>query len=99
MRYTAGKLTDRLQLLGLAKTLFRIASPRDVQLRGEKVDQLVVGIERRRNEKRIPERCAVLLVVDQLDRGFLPLLDSAPYLGDCVAIGFRTLKQSAIGAD
>jgi hypothetical protein len=71
----------------------------EVQLRGEEVEHAPALIPNRADEQRIPERRAVLAVVQDIDRDALLGFDGATDLGNAVLVGLRPLQKAAVPAD
>jgi hypothetical protein len=98
VRQAGRELADRFHLLGLQVGLLRDAPPRDVHLRGEPVEQLALIVEHRADEQAVPERAAVGLVVQDVDR-HRPLLTQGPAdLVDGVRVGLFALQETTVAA-
>ena len=98
VREARGQLADRLHLLRLPEDVLGVAPPRHVELRGEEVEELAVLAEDRADEQRVPERRAVLAVVEDLDRDRPRLGQGLLDLADGAAVGERALEEAAVPA-
>jgi hypothetical protein len=96
MREPAGELAERFHPLRAAQRVLRLATPRHVELAAEMVQQLAVRIEDRRDEQRVPERPAVLLVVQHLDRDVGAVPQRGAHHRNRLGIGAGPLHEPAV---
>ena len=77
----------------------RLTTAGHVQLAGEEVDQLALAVEHRTQVERVPERRAVLLVVDQLDSQVVLRGQRRPDQVDGRRVCGRPLQEAAVPAE
>ena len=98
VRHAGRELADRFHLLRLQVGFLGLAARCHVHLRGEEVQQLALLVEDRPEEQGVPERRAVGLVVQQVDRDGTLFPDRLAHLVDRGAVGVAALQQAAIVA-
>ena len=82
--------------LRIAQRLLRPFAVGEVVQNGDKMADLACGVLHRRDGNLVPERRAVLAIVQQLGRELLLRLDGRPHPVHCRPVGVGPLKESHV---
>jgi len=87
------------QFAGMALVGTRGANVRDVPLAAEEIEQSTVGIVNRAKVQRVPERGAVLAVVEQLNDDHVLIAQGIADARNGGRVGRRALQEAAVAPD